>query len=360
MRVASSSRDYSTRIWPLSFEDSPLADLELLAQVLSSRKLDEVSSLAAIGGEERWSAWMQLRSRHPDWFTASQRQVDVWLDSEAERFVTLGRTLAAKDRRDESLAAFRNAVELRRSPLRHLVLGDALAGQRAWEQAEQQFRAASKFRESPRLQSRLGGALAAQRKFREAVVEFRNGARVEPNQPVCLYWSALSELADNDRAAYRRTCAELLSKYGTTHDAEAARWAVWSSVLGPAALDDYTPAIELAQRFSESGVALVQHRAGLLFRSGQFAEALPALTAVAEAGAIERSSTAYIGYLLAMTHWRLGNHDDARAWLDRANTAADTELKPPNSVDWNRKLTLELFRGEAEQMMAPSSKEPMD
>ena len=65
------------------------------------------------------------------------------------------------------------------------------------------------------------------------------------------------------------------------------------------------------------------------------------------------SSQAYDFYFQAMTLHRLGQGEQARQWLDKANQNADLELGNQNSPPlWNRKLTLKLLKTEATQVLA--------
>jgi hypothetical protein len=56
-----------------------------------------------------------------------------------------------------------------------------------------------------------------------------------------------------------------------------------------------------------------------------------------------------------MTHWQLKQEVEARDRLQQANTAAESELKGLGPELWNRRLTLELFRREADEMIAAHS-----
>jgi len=74
----------------------------------------------------------------------------------------------------------------------------------------------------------------------------------------------------------------------------------------------------------------------LLVRAGRFEEALPELLTAAKASTARTRniSNAYTRYFLAMTYWHLGQSDEARQWLARANATADEELKESNFT-WN-------------------------
>ena len=69
-------------------------------------------------------------------------------------------------------------------------------------------------------------------------------------------------------------------------------------------------------------------------------------------------------YFLAMAHQRLGHTDLARRWLDKGIRGTEEALKSPGATpgksgnaggvlapNWNRRLTLQLLRREAEQQI---------
>ena len=59
--------------------------------------------------------------------------------------------------------------------------------------------------------------------------------------------------------------------------------------------------------------------------------------------------------LFAMTRWRLGQQDRARELLSETLPAVDEELQSFQRP-WNRRVTLELLRNEAEAMIGPGGK----
>ncbi len=112
-----------------------------------------------------------------------------------------------------------------------------------------------------------------------------------------------------------------------------------------------------------------------LYRAGRFEEAVKRLTEATQldAGAY-RTNMLYTWFFLAMAHHRLGHAEEARHWLDKA-IEATTKLcsRPPSRLEsqrlptasfrpnWSRRLTLELLRREAEQLIqAPATKPVKD
>ena len=67
-----------------------------------------------------------------------------------------------------------------------------------------------------------------------------------------------------------------------------------------------------------------------------------------------KTSPAYVAYLQAITAARLAKADEASRLLEEANRLAAQELADHKSAPaWNRALTLELFRLEAESLILP-------
>jgi hypothetical protein len=71
-----------------------------------------------------------------------------------------------------------------------------------------------------------------------------------------------------------------------------------------------------------------------------------------------------------MAHHRLGHADEARRWLDKAIQGTEEALKPAASPkksgaaratippNWNQKLTLQLLRREAEELIQGPATKP--
>jgi hypothetical protein len=63
--LATASTGRGIRVWDLPGEERPVADLVLLAQVLSSRRIDEKGALVHLAREELLAAWRTLRATYP-------------------------------------------------------------------------------------------------------------------------------------------------------------------------------------------------------------------------------------------------------------------------------------------------------
>jgi len=92
-----------------------------------------------------------------------------------------------------------------------------------------------------------------------------------------------------------------------------------------------------------------------LFRAGRFDEAVQRLSAVStewEKAAAKTTtySPTYSWFFLAMAHHRLGHAEEGRQWLDKAVQQMNEETRN-ESIAWNRRATLQLFRREAEELL---------
>src|SRR5205807_850000 len=82
--------------------------------------------------------------------------------------------------------------------------------------------------------------------------------------------------------------------------------------------------------------------------------AIARLGQVVAAPASETASTAYARFFLAMAHQRLGHGEEARRWLSEAVRVADQELAAKSPPPWNRRVTLQILRREAEGLIGRS------
>jgi WD40 repeat protein/serine/threonine protein kinase len=84
-RLATACRDGTVRVWNLPDPDPrPLEDLVLLAQVLSTQRVDATDGLVEVEPAAQRRALDELRSRYPADFTASVPEARAWHEREAE------------------------------------------------------------------------------------------------------------------------------------------------------------------------------------------------------------------------------------------------------------------------------------
>jgi tetratricopeptide (TPR) repeat protein len=163
-------------------------------------------------------------------------------------------------------------------------------------------------------------------------------------------------LQRGDPAALIAKIPWLISNTGDSREPFFKSFVVWTASLLPHALKDYGRAIELATATVENDPDNAQYLGGLgaiLMRAGKYSEAKEKLVNALEAGESNNTFSSDIRYFLAMTEHHLGNSDSAEDLLSKANESADKELA--DSPAWNRRMTLELLRREAESLIRSES-----
>jgi serine/threonine protein kinase/tetratricopeptide (TPR) repeat protein len=185
------------------------------------------------------------------------------------------------------------------------------------------------------------------------------------------YLLALVRLADHDESGYRGACADLVEHRSRPETPERAYWIAWTCALAPGAMSDWDRPIKLAELAYQKGpasdaagpagvsIACAMTRGAVFYRAGRFADAAKYLQeADSRAGNAPMKSTGgtevYACFFLALTHHRLGDAEKARHYFDRGTELADRELK--EHLPWNRKVTLDLLRREAEQALERTNK----
>jgi len=175
-----------------------------------------------------------------------------------------------------------------------------------------------------------------------------------------LHYTALAQLRLGDEAGYRATCKALIDMPVGNLDDTAKSRAIWTSCLGPNALEDLNLPVMRAEEFIKNN-SLNQPHFGLyvlgaaLYRAGQYelaAKRLDESIAMYQSNQPSGISDAikYPRLFLAMTKWQLGRRDEARRLLAEIQPAIDKELPSPSTF-WSRRATLEILRAEAEALI---------
>jgi serine/threonine protein kinase/tetratricopeptide (TPR) repeat protein len=174
-----------------------------------------------------------------------------------------------------------------------------------------------------------------------------------------LYHVALMQLRLEDETGYRATCKALVDlSFDSTNYVTDAR-PIWTPCLAPDALDDLSRHVKRAEEYLAKTPQGGRHFGLYLlgaaqFRVGQFEQAVQSLeesiAAFPSGSAPATHTITYPRLLLAMCKWQLGQKDDARRRLTETLPAVDKELQSL-SLSWNRRVTLELLRGEAEALI---------
>jgi len=201
--------------------------------------------------------------------------------------------------------------------------------------------------------------LAAAHRPQEAEQTSRRVLELKPGDPVVHYQFALLRLHLGDRDGHRKTCVEMLKRFDSS-DLNAAYWTAWTCTLAPDAVTDWQPVVRLAEKSlgtDPKNCDKLQHLGAVLYRAGRFEEGAKWLTE-AETALKEspnpRTTVVYSQLFLAMTQHRLGHAAEADKWLKKAMQEIDRpppEQSQAAASSWNRRLTLQLLRHEAEELL---------
>lgn len=198
--------------------------------------------------------------------------------------------------------------------------------------------------------------------FDKAIGDLAKAIDLAPNAANAWYLRACVRLAAARVEEYRKDCGGMLQRFAETDNPTNAHWTAWTCVLTPDSVGDWQMPIALAERAAKSDSKAFHHvdtLGSVLYRAGRFEEAIQRL---GEADRLAQdatgrllSSPVYTWYFLAMAHHRLGHREEAKKWLDKAVEATRKALSDHEagkvSLVWNRRLTLNLFRNEAEALI---------
>jgi WD40 repeat protein/tetratricopeptide (TPR) repeat protein len=311
--VVTASQDHTARVWNLAADDRPPDDLLLLAELLSGRHVDASGGLIAVPAAQVRDAWQSLRPRFPADFTTATLP-DIWDRREAEACEAADNWAGALLHLDRLLASAPDAG----------------------------------------LYARRGHALAELARWDRAAADYEKASQLQPGDRDLAVHHALLCLAAGDRDGYRKGCAALLERFGTTTDPVVANALAWVCVFGWDAVADLGAPVRLAERAvaSERSYAYLNTLGSVLCRARRFEEAR---TTLQEGIRLEgHGGTAWDGFLMVLTEHHLGHRDEARTWLERARKAMDESA---SGLAWNNRLELRLLRHEAEALLAEPSPE---
>ena len=122
--------------------------------------------------------------------------------------------------------------------------------------------------------------------------------------------------------------------------------------MAPNAFVDYTQLIAMCREGAAKELTSRQFVTKLgvvLMRAGQYTEASQLLEQSLSMPDGEKTSQTYSSYFLAMTQFHQGNKEASQRQLQIANMLAEKELA--ESPKWNRQLTIELLRKEAQLLI---------
>jgi serine/threonine protein kinase len=197
----------------------------------------------------------------------------------------------------------------------------------------------------------------------KVIPQLTKAIELNPDQVQLRYWYALIIAEAGDLTGYRRACVAILDRFRRTESPTVAHWVAWSLVLAPDAVMHLNHPVRLAEMAVKSDPKNDQYCITLgsaLYRAGRFDEAIRCLNEIStdrEPATGKLFSPIYAWFFLAMAHHRLGHVEEARKWLDKASKSLEQEVKAPSDEanrSWNRRLTWQLLRREAEALLKQS------
>jgi WD40 repeat protein len=199
------------------------------------------------------------------------------------------------------------------------------------------------------------GRFIEQAQWHKVAAHFLRMVELQPDSLVLYYWLALVQVGAGDLPGYRKTCGGMLDRFRLVDNPEALNQISWTSVLAPEAGIDLQQVVKMADLAVQADPKNLQYCTTLgssLYRAGRFDDAIKRLTEVSAAWEQNQAnppptSPAYTWFFLAMAQQRTRHAKEARESLDKAINW--TEKETQNKVlAWNRRLSLQLLRREAE------------
>src|SRR5262249_26526921 len=204
-----------------------------------------------------------------------------------------------------------------------------------------------------------GHCFAEQGKWSEAAAEFTVAGQRDPGNLNVAAWRAYTLLGAGDRDGYRRACAEMRRRFPRPEDPHGTNNTVYTCVLSPDAVTDFDVLVQLAEKANAKKPKdwyYLDTLGAVLYRAGRCEDAIRTYD---EACALHaKGGNSCNWYVMALAHHRLGHADEARRWLSKAvewqEQASQKDAHDPlmtTPLSWPDRLTLDLFRREAEAML---------
>jgi WD40 repeat protein len=216
-----------------------------------------------------------------------------------------------------------------------------------------------------RVHRRRGYALAELGQWEKATADYAKAIDLEGNQWEAWHGQAWLCLQRGDMTGYRRTCAGLLERLGSTDNPDTAHWVARTCVLSGDAVVDRTRPVQLGEKGATGRSTDFSYHNTLgaaLYRAGDFKGSIERLKKAIEVDS--KGGSYYTWIFLAMAHHRLGQVDEAQKWLDQAvqwfefDTVRQEKSENPGAPwrTWEQRLEIQLLRQEAEALLQRSGR----
>jgi WD40 repeat protein/tetratricopeptide (TPR) repeat protein len=263
---------------------------------------------------------------------------------------------AARPQWDKAIDAYTRAIDLGADGgAVWAERGFAHASLRHWDRAEADYlKAVEKGVEHWQVWNNLGWAQAEQGRWDRAEASFAR-AFATAYQPWPWRSQALLCLRRGDADGYRKTCADLLGRFGESNNPVFDHQVARTCVLAADAGVDPGRVVQLAESGGPGITGDPWSRTTLgaaLCRAGRYEEAVQRLNEVLKVAG--PGTTAETWLYLALAHHGLGHKEEARQWLDKAEAWLEqaTREKPAGTpgtapLSWDWRLELEALHREA-------------
>jgi len=315
-RLLLTASDRAARAWRLSADDRNADEWLRMAQMLSCSRLhSQGGQPVPLSADELRSVWDELHRSSASAFVVPMKDLITWHAEAARACEKLGRWDAALFQ------------------LERLAVLDP---------------------ERMDLFARRGRANAETGRWTSAAADFEKVASFAADRYQLWYRHALVRLHLGEQDAYKRTCAEMLDRFESSKDLDAAQLAAWTSSLAPVPQslgDRSAAAAERAVRAHPRNHARLLTLGAALFRAHRYADAVRALE---DANRIwSKDDNVWDWLYLSMAHHYLGNTDLAKSnfdkaarWIDQRQVVGADGIRAA-TLFWSDRLELSVLRKEA-------------
>jgi tetratricopeptide (TPR) repeat protein/predicted Ser/Thr protein kinase len=199
--------------------------------------------------------------------------------------------------------------------------------------------------------------------FAQAAIEFRLAAEFDPADIRLWDNQAQAHLAAGNVAAYRRVCAEMLNRYGSTEDPIVADRLVWTCANRSNSLPDVAALLPLADLAVVGFPGAARTRGAALVRAGRYEEALRTFEASSKINAPHPSDMCFQAIAccgLGRIPQARKHLADASLWIAQADRTQlpDAELTVPSwaNLGWDERFEALRLREEAESLVAAAER----
>jgi serine/threonine protein kinase/tetratricopeptide (TPR) repeat protein len=182
--------------------------------------------------------------------------------------------------------------------------------------------------------------------WNDAARTYQDLMRSEPNEHRHWWRFAIVSLARDDHKSYRRTCEDMLKRFGDTSEKSVAAYVAWTCSFQSAALSDPKAALILVEKQDSRGFLAQAAFGALLYRTGRFREAVQEFDGRID-NALTSPFVAIAWCFRAMAYQRIGDHEKAGQWLGKADQLFEENRE--NAL-WNHQVLFRVIRQEAAQV----------